>query len=121
LRLNIVTQFSYCMETTIQAGNKRIPIASVAVTTNAKTRESRLFKSSWEHVFKSMSAIIRAYIMYRPYVVVGTLGSLFAAIGLISFLRYFVLFLSDKHPGSHFQSLILGSVALTGAFLCLAL
>ncbi len=121
LRINIITQFSYCMETTIQAGNKRIPITSIPITTNAKTRESRLFKSTWEHVFKSMSAIVRAYIMYRPYMVVGTLGSLFAAVGLASFLRYLVLYLSDKHPGHHFQSLILGSVALTGAFLCLAL
>lgn len=44
-RLNVVTQFSYCMETIIQAGNKRMKIASLAIDTNAKTRESRLFSS----------------------------------------------------------------------------
>jgi glycosyltransferase involved in cell wall biosynthesis len=121
IRLNIITQFSYCMETTIQAGNKRIPIVSVPVTTNAKTRESRLFKSSWEHVFKSMSAIIRAYVMYRPYVVVGTIGVVLAIAGLIPFVRYIAFLVIDKHPGAHLQSLILGSALLIGAFLSLAL
>jgi len=121
LRLNIITQFSYCMETTIQAGNKRIPIVSIPVVTNAKTRESRLFKSSWEHVYKSMSAIVRAYVMYRPYVVVGTVGTLLAVLGLIPFVRYVVLFAIDRHPGAHLQSLIFGTVLLMGAFICLAL
>lgn len=121
LRINIVTPFSYTMETMIQAGNKHIPTVSIPVTTNAKTRESRLFKSNWEHVFKSMSAIIRAYIMYRPYVVVGTVGSILAVAGLIPFVRYAVFLAIDHHPGEHLQSLIVGSVLLMGAFLCLAL
>ncbi len=121
LRLNIVTSFSYCMETTIQAGNKRIPMVSIPVTTNPKTRESRLFKSNWEHVFKSMSAIIRAYIMYRPYVVVGTVGSILATAGIIPFIRYAIFLAIDHHPGEHLQSLIAGSVILMGAFLCLVL
>ncbi len=121
LRMNIITPFSYCMETTIQAGNKRIPIVSVPVETNAKTRESRLFKSNWEHVFKSMSAIIRAYVMYRPYVVVGTVGATLAVIGIIPFIRFLILFFTEHRPGNHLQSLIFGSVALMGAFLTLAL
>jgi glycosyltransferase involved in cell wall biosynthesis len=121
LRLNIVTQFSYTMETTIQAGNKRIPIVSIPVETNAKTRESRLFKSNWEHVIKSMSAIIRAYVMYRPYVVVGTIGVILGVLGIIPFIRYIFFLTIDKHPGAHLQSLILGSALLVGAFLSLAL
>ncbi|HSX31050.1 MAG TPA: glycosyltransferase family 2 protein [Candidatus Saccharimonadales bacterium] len=121
LRLNIITKFSYCMETTIQAGNKRISIVSVPVETNAKTRESRLFKSNWEHIIKSMSAIIRAYVMYRPYVVVATVGTLLAVAGIIPFIRYAILFFTDKRPGSHLQSLIFGSVFLIGAFMCLVL
>jgi hypothetical protein len=121
LRLNIVTPFSYTMETIIQAGNKHIPMISVPIVTNAKTRESRLFKSNWEHVFKSMSAIVRAYVMYRPYVVVGTVGAALAIAGLIPFVRYVVLFFTESNPGSHLQSLILGSVLLMGAFICLAL
>ena len=53
MRLNTITRFSYCMETIIQAGNKQLRIASVPVETNAKTRESRLFTSTRQHVFKS--------------------------------------------------------------------
>jgi glycosyltransferase involved in cell wall biosynthesis len=66
LRLNIVTEFSYCMETIIQAGHKRMAITSIPIKTNAKTRESRLFKNMWQHIFYSSSAIIRSYLMYKP-------------------------------------------------------
>lgn len=121
LRINIITQFSYCMETTIQAGNKRIPMVSIPVTTNPKTRESRLFKSTWEHVFKSMSAIIRAYIMYRPYVVVWTAGVILLVLGLVPFVRYAILLATENHPSSHLQSLIFGAVFLMGAFMCVVL
>src|SRR3989338_7198955 len=90
LRLNIVTTFSYCMETIIQAGNKRLAIVSVPVTTNPKTRESRLFKSTWQHVKKSGSAIIRAYIMYRPWAVFGSLAILLLVAGLVPFVSYII-------------------------------
>ena len=59
-QLNIVTEFSYVIETIIQASKKRIPIASIKVKTNEKTRESRLFKSMWGHIKKSGGTIIRA-------------------------------------------------------------
>ena len=71
MRLNMVTRFSYCMESIIQAGNKRLRIESVPVVTNPKTRESRLFTSTRQHVLKSAAAIVRAYIMYKPYVIFG--------------------------------------------------
>ncbi len=119
-RLNIVTSFSYCMETIIQAGNKRIPIASVKIETNAKTRESRLFKNMWQHMFKSGSAIARSYIMYRPYALFLTLAGLFGLAGTVPFIRYLVLTISST-PGDHIQSLMLGAVLLTGSFLCVAL
>jgi hypothetical protein len=59
--------------------------------------------------------------MYRPYVVVGTVGVLLFVIGLIPFIRYGVFLILDKNAGSHLQSLILGSVFLIGAFMCLVL
>ncbi len=121
LRINIVTQFSYCMETTIQAGNKRISIASVPIVTNAKTRESRLFKNMWEHIYKSMSAIVRAFIMYRPVVIFASLGGLLFVVGMAPFLRYLILMLTQNRTGDHIQSLLLGSVFLIGALLCVAL
>lgn len=121
LQLNIVTRFSYAMETLIQAGNKGISIASVPITTNPKTRESRLFKSSWEHVYKSGLAITRAFIMYRPYIVFNTLAATLFVAGLIPFARYLYFFLVDQTPGDHIQSLILGSVLVISAFIVLAI
>lgn len=120
MRINIITRFSYCMETTIQAGNKRLAIASVPVKTNPKTRESRLFKNIWQHVFRSSSAIIRAYLMYRPYAVFATLGTLLLIGGLIPFVRYLVL-IANQTQGDHIQSLLLGAILVTGAFLSFAL
>lgn len=120
MRLNLVTTFSYCMETIIQAGNKRLAITSIPITTNPKTRESRLFKSTWQHVRKSGSAIIRAFIMYKPYAIFGTLSISFLVIGLIPFVR-FILFIIEGTSGGHLQSLIVGMVFLVGSFLSLTL
>jgi glycosyltransferase involved in cell wall biosynthesis len=117
MRLNTVTQFSYAMETIIQAGNKKMSIASVPITTNAKTRESRLFKSTSEHVRKSGIAIARAYLMYRPYTIFASLGGVLLAVGSVLFVRYLVFFLQGSDE-PHLQSIILGTVFLIGSFLC---
>jgi glycosyltransferase involved in cell wall biosynthesis len=114
--LNTITRFSYCMETIIQAGNKKLAITSIPVRTNPKTRESRLFKSTYQHVLKSAGAIIRAYIMYKPYVIFSALAVLFGVLGLIPFVRYAVLQLADNQ-GSHLQSLLVGAVLLVMSFM----
>ncbi len=121
MQLNSITRFSYTMETIIQAGVKRLAITSVPIDTNPKLRESRLFKSTSEHVFKSATAIIRAYVMYRPYRVFGTLGYSLFILGLIPFARYLYLTLTEETGRGHLQSLIIGSVMVTGSFLCLVL
>ena len=120
LRLNVVTQFSYCMETIIQAGNKRLRIVSVPITTNAKTRESRLFKNIGHHMVKSASAIGRSYIMFKPHVVFLSLGILFGLLALIPFGRYAVFFLQGDTDG-HVQSLVFGTGMLVGSLLSFAL
>lgn len=118
MRLNVVTSFSYTMETIIQAAHKRLHIESIPITTNPKTRESRLFKSQWEHVFKSASAIMRAFVMYRPYMVFMTLGTLLLILGMVPFVRYLFFVIADHTNGArHLQSLILGSVLMAGAFI----
>jgi glycosyltransferase involved in cell wall biosynthesis len=118
--LNTVTRFSYCMETIIQAGNKNLKIASIPVVTNPKTRESRLFKSMPEHIAKSGAAIVRSFIMYKPYVIFAWLTVVFGVLGLIPFVRYAVLWAGDKE-GGHLQSLLLGSLLLIVAVLCIML
>lgn len=119
-RLNVVTQFSYCMETIIQAGNKRLRIESVPVETNAKTRESRLFKNIWQHMFKSGSAIVRSFLMFKPHVILLTVGIIMAIIGLIPMVRWFVLFLMGQGSGN-IQSLLFGMMFMLGAFMSFVL
>lgn len=120
LRLNTITRFSYCTETIIQAGNKALHIESIEIDTNPKLRESRLFKSTWEHVFKSAVTIIRAYIMYKPYIIFGLMGGILFLAGLIPFARFIILSL-EHSPGGHIQSLLIGSILMIAAFLCLVL
>ncbi len=119
-RLNVITQFSYCMETIIQAGNRRLRIASVPITTNPKTRDSRLFKNIWHHIFKSAAAIMRSYLMFRPYLLLASLGSLFLLLALIPFVKFGILWITDE-AGGHVQSLILGSSMFVASMFCFAL
>lgn len=120
LRLNIVTQFSYCMETIIQAGNKRLAIVSIPIETNAKTRESRLFKNIWQHMLKSGQAILRSYIMFKPHVIFLVPGIVLLLLGLIPFVR-FLIFAAVGEGSGHLQSLIFGSALLIASFVSFAL
>ena len=120
LRLNVVTQFSYCMETIIQAGNKRLRIASVPVVTNPKTRESRLFSNIFQHMAKSGTAIARSFLMFKPHVILGTLGTVLGIAALIPFVRFLYLYLQGAGAGN-VQSLIFGSAMLVGSLLSFAL
>jgi len=115
--LNTVTRFSYCLETVIQAGNKRLKIDSIPVETNPKTRESRLFRSMGQHVRLSAAAIVRGYIMYKPYAIFTFLASTLAFLGLVPFVRYAILLAVDDKPGNHIQSLLLGTILLIMSFL----
>jgi glycosyltransferase involved in cell wall biosynthesis len=120
MRLNTITRFSYCTETIIQAGYKRMKIVSIPVTTNPKLRESRLFNSTWEHIRKSGMTIVRAYIMYKPYMVFTSLAAVLFLLGLIPFARFFY-FNAQGEGGGHIQSLIVGSLLMIAAFLCVVL
>jgi glycosyltransferase involved in cell wall biosynthesis len=117
-RLNTITRFSYCTETIIQAGNKGLSIVSIPVDTNPKLRESRLFNSTWEHVRKSGVTIMRAYIMYKPAIVFGSIGGLLFLIGLFPFARFILHSLDDGTTRGHIQSLLIGSLLMTAAFFC---
>lgn len=120
MRLSVITRFSYCMETIIQAGNKGIPIASIPVKTNKVTRPSRLFKSTRQHVIKSSQAIIKSFVMYKSHLIFIPAGFILLIVGLVPFVRYLVLTLGDD-PGSHIQSLLLGLALLIAAIMSFAL
>jgi glycosyltransferase involved in cell wall biosynthesis len=121
LRLNTISRFSYATETIIQAGNKGLHIASIKIDTNPKLRESRLFKSTFEHVRKSAIVIIRAYVMYKPYIVFGWLGTGLFIIGLVPFARFVLLSIEEGTTRGHIQSLLVGSLLMITAFLCFVL
>lgn len=120
MRLSVITRFSYTMETIIQAGNKGIPITSIPIKTNPKTRESRLFKSTTQHVIKSSQAIIKSFVMYKSHLIFIPAGCIFLVAGLVPFVRYVVLFINDD-PGSHIQSLLLGLALLIASIMSFAL
>ena len=122
IKLNLVTKFSYCMETIIQAGNKRMRIVSIPVDTNPKTRESRLFRSTPEHVVRSAATILRAYVMYRPLILFFWLGAGLFALGLVPFIRFLVLTeTSGGGVGRHIQSLLVGGVLVLAALMAFTL
>jgi hypothetical protein len=121
LRLNVLTQFSYCTETIIQAGNQALRIASVPVVTNAPTRESRLFKNPRQHMLKSTSAIIRSYVMFKPVAGFGALAVVFSLLATIPFMRFLILWLEGGPAGGHVQSLLFGATMSVAALLCVAL
>jgi glycosyltransferase involved in cell wall biosynthesis len=111
MSMNIITDFSYAMESIIHAGRKRIAITHVPVKTNPKTRESRLFKNMGQHILKSGAAIIRSYTMYHPFRVFMISGAASVVVGLIPFIRFLFLAISRGEAiNGHLQSLIFGMV-----------
>ena len=121
LRLNIVTDFSYAMETIIQAGHKRLRITSVPIETNPKTRESRLFRNDFQHVSRSGSAILRSYLMYKPYGVFFSLAAVFAVLALVPMVRFVILWAIHPEHTGNVQSLIFGAIMAVASLLSLAL
>jgi len=115
MHLNVVSEFTYTLETIIQAGKKNIAIQNVAIRTNEKTRESHLFSSMWRYIFRSVSTIVRIYTMYRPlraFFYVG--GTVFLA-GMGVGLRFIYYYYMGNGSG-HIQSLILSAVFLIVGF-----
>ncbi|MGZ8165997.1 MAG: glycosyltransferase family 2 protein, partial [Methylobacter sp.] len=115
IRINIVSSFSYTIETIIQAGKKHMAIASVPVRTNAKTRESRLFKSIPAFIERQLSSMIRMYLMYQPLRFFAYIGLTITVIGLIPVARFLIYYYLGNGSG-HMQSLLLGSVILLMGF-----
>jgi len=115
MQLNIVSPFSYTIETVIQAGKKHMAVTSVPIGTNPKTRESRLFKSIPSFVKNQMATIIRMYTMYQPMKVFFYIGCILISLGLIPSLRFFYYFLTSGGSG-HIQSLIFASVLFIVGF-----
>ena len=108
LNLNIITYFSYVTETIIQAGKRKIAITHVPIETNPKTRESRLFKNTWQHVFESSKSIIRVYSMYESLRIFLSIGSVLFLAGSLGLGRWLWFFFTQDNAG-HVQSLVISA------------
>jgi len=115
LRTNIVSGYTYTLETIIQAGHNRLAIAHVPVRTNPETRESRLISNIWRYVWISASTIIRTYAMYQPLRFFSTIGVIIFTIGLMISARY-LYYMSIGEGAGHMQSLILAAVLMMLGF-----
>jgi glycosyltransferase involved in cell wall biosynthesis len=116
LRMTIVSEFSYTLESIIQAGKKRMAIAHVPVQTNPRTRESRLFDSIFSYIKRSAATIVRIYAMYEPLKVFTYIGLGAFACGVAGGLRFlYYLWFVDRGIG-HIQSLILSAVLMIVGF-----
>lgn len=123
LQLVVFSNYTYTLETIIQAGQKNLQIANVPVRVNGDLRPSRLLKSTPSYIRRSIATMLRIFIIYRPARVFGTIAALFFAVGLLLGVRFLFYWLVGEGDGK-IQSLILAAImtimgfqALVTAFL----
>lgn len=114
-RLMVFNNYTYTLETIIQAGQKNMAITSVPVRVNEDLRPSRLVKSIPSYIKRSIATIIRIFIIYRPFRFFGTIGALLFGAGFLIGLRFLLNYLSGEGEG-HIQSLILSGALLAMGF-----
>jgi glycosyltransferase involved in cell wall biosynthesis len=115
LRTLVLSDYSYTLETLIQAGAHRMAIAYVPVRTNRQIRPSRLMRNLPHYLANSGTTILRSYTMYRPLRVFSILSLMFISGGLFLSLRFLYYFLVGQGAG-HVQSVILAAVLLIVGF-----
>lgn len=111
MRLNVTNEYTYTLETIVQAGRNKISQTSVPIRTNGELRPSRLFNSMTSYIKKSMLTILRAYLMYSPLKTFSVLSLFPLLVGMIVDIR-FLVFLFMGQGNGHVQSLILGSTSI---------
>ena len=111
----VLSDYSYTLETIIQAGNRSTRVISVPVRTNPPKRPSRLMTDMGQYLKHSSATIIRSYTMYRPLRVFSTVGTIFSLLGLALVIRFLVFYFQGI-GGGHIQSLVLAAVLLIVGF-----
>jgi len=116
MHINVVNEYTYTLETIVQAGRNKMAITSVPIRTNPQLRESRLFHSMGGYIKKSMLTILRALLMYRSLAVLTAVGLIPFLIGLGIGIRFLVFYFSGNSAG-HVQSLILACTLMIIGFM----
>ena len=113
LRMTIVSEFSYTLESIIQAGKKRMAIAHVPIAVNPRTRESRLFGSLFSYIKRSGATIVRIYAMYEPLKIFTYVGVTIIIVGALISSRFFYTFMTERVTWArHLQSLLIAGVVV---------
>ena len=115
LRTNVTNDFTYTLETIIQAGHQKTALTSVPIRTNPETRESRLFKGVGNYLSRSFPVILRSFLMYKPLKFFVIIGSVLLGAALILGIRYMVFYFNGSGAG-HLQSLILTAILALAGF-----
>jgi glycosyltransferase involved in cell wall biosynthesis len=116
LRLTVLSDYTYTLETLIQAGARRMAVVFVPIHTNPQIRRSRLIRNVPSFLSVSAVTILRFYTMYRPLRVFMTIGASLAAIGCLLGLRFLYFYLSEQGAAGHMQSLILTAILIILGF-----
>ena len=116
MQLNVFSEYTYTLETIIQAGQKQMAITSVPIRTNPQLRPSRLFRGIPSYVTRSLLTILRIFVTYRPFRFFVVPALLFGLAGVALSLRYLAFVVFDD-SGGHVQSLILASMLLGASFM----
>ncbi len=116
MKLSVFNEYTYTLETLIQAGQKGMAVASVPIRVNPPTRPSKLVRSTGRYVFRSAVTILRVFVTYRPFRFFATLGIFSFVLGMAAGLRFIYLFFSGNGTG-HVQSVILSALLLGTGFL----
>ena len=118
MRLNVFNEYTYTLETIIQAGQKGMAIKSVPIRTNKDLRPSRLVKSISSYISQSILTIIRIFMAYRSLRFFAIPGVISFSLGMLISLRFLYFYLTGNGCG-HIQSIVLAALLLgTGFFLC---
>jgi glycosyltransferase involved in cell wall biosynthesis len=121
LGLLVVDNFTYTLESLIQAGKQLVAVEEVEIATNPRTRESRLFDSTGSYVRRNALSILRVYARYEPLRVFATAGLLVGLLALAAWLPFLLDWILNGDSTGHIQSLILGAVLFIAAIQLLAL
>lgn len=111
MHLNVINEYTYTLETIVQAGRSSMAMESVPVRVNEELRSSRLFHSMLGYVKRSTVTIVRAYMMYKPVKFFGVVGGTIFLLGTVLGLRFLYYFFGGSGSG-HIQSLILCSTLI---------
>jgi glycosyltransferase involved in cell wall biosynthesis len=111
LRLNVLSEYTYTLETIIQAGRANMAIENVDIRVNGDLRPSRLVKSIWSYVQRSLVTIARIFMTYKPMRFFMTPGVIFTGVGVLIGFR-FLYFLAIGNGQGHLQSLVLTAILI---------